>query len=354
MLFDIFMLAVGIAVILAACEIFVNGVEWLGKKLNLGEGAVGSVLAAVGTALPETLLPIIAIVFVGGAAAQEIGIGAILGAPFMLSTAAFFVTGFAVIIFSGRGRRTTTMKVNTTILGRDMRFFLMVYMIAVLVSIFPLIVPNLPWGTIKAGVALFLLGLYGYYLYRTLANDEAGAGGHLNPLYFARHADVPGTFMVVLQVIVALALIILGSRIFVNYMEHVAAAVGVSALVLSLIIAPLATELPEKFNSVLWVRESKDTLALGNISGAMVFQSCIPVAVGLLLTPWQLDKYAVFSVIIALASTLLVYNTMRTRGVLTAHTLAMGGLFYIAYIAFVVLAPGDWTPFGLGAGGGGH
>ena len=174
------------------------------------------------------------------------------------------------------------------------------------------------------------------------------------PCYFARHVDVPGTFIVVLQVFVALALI---SRRFTRLRaEHGERGTrgGVAPLVLSLIIAPVATELPEKFNSVLWVRESKDTLALGNISGAMVFQSCIPVAIGLLLTPWQLDKYAVFSVIIALASTLLVYNTMRTRGVLTAHTLAMGGVFYLIYIAFVVFAPGDWAPFGLGAVASGH
>ena len=335
---SVFMLVVGIAIILVACELFVNGVEWLGKKLNLGEGAVGSILAAVGTAMPETLLPIIAIVFVGGEAAHEIGIGAILGAPFMLSTAAFFVTGFAVIIFSARGRRTTEMKVNTTILGRDMRFFLFVYCIA-FVSAF------IPWHPVKLGIAVFLLGLYLYYVLRTLGGDEGAAGGELNPLYFARKVAVPGLLIVLAQVVVALGAIILGSRIFVQHMEVVAQALNVSPLVLSLIIAPFATELPEKFNSVLWVRESKDTLALGNISGAMVFQSCIPVAVGLSLTDWNLDKYAVTSVIIALASTLLIYRTMMRRGLLTAHTLAMGGLFYLAYISFVVFVPAGWNPF---------
>ncbi len=338
MLGNILMLVVSIGIILVACELFTNGVEWLGKKLNLGEGAVGSILAAVGTALPETLLPIIAIVFVGGAAAEEIGIGAILGAPFMLSTAAFFVTGFAVIIFSGRGRRNTLMRVNTTILGRDMRFFLTVYLIAAACAF-------IPWHEVKIGVAIFLLGLYVYYVMRTLGGDEGSGAGDLNPLHFARGVAVPGLTMVVLQVLVALGAIILGSRIFVGNMEAVAHAARVSPLVLSLIIAPLATELPEKFNSVLWVRETKDTLALGNISGAMVFQSCIPVSVGLLLTPWELDKYAIFSVVIALASTLLVFNTMRTRGVLTAHTLAVGGLFYLTYIAFVIFVPAAWNPF---------
>ncbi|MCU0506086.1 MAG: sodium:calcium antiporter, partial [Chloroflexi bacterium] len=74
-------LAVSFVLILAGAELFTNGIEWFGHRLNLAEGAVGSVLAAVGTALPETMIPIVAILFSGGAAASnEIGIGAILGA----------------------------------------------------------------------------------------------------------------------------------------------------------------------------------------------------------------------------------------------------------------------------------
>ena len=38
-------------------------------------------------------------------------------------------------------------------------------------------------------------------------------------------------------------------------------------MLLALVIAPIATELPEKFNSLIWVRQGKDTLAMGNITG---------------------------------------------------------------------------------------
>jgi len=308
--------------------------------LNLGEGAVGSILAAVGTAMPETLLPIIAIVFVGTEASEEIGIGAILGAPFMLSTAAFFVTGTAILIFTARGRRAPAVRVNATILGRDMRFFLAVYLVAVASAVLPALFPGaVPWHPVKIAVAIGLVVTYLWYVLRTLGGDESLAGEDLNPLIFARNAEVPALLMVVLQVAVALGGIIGGARFFVENMDIVARALGASPLVMALIIAPLATELPEKFNSVLWVRDSKDTLALGNISGAMVFQSCIPVAVGLTLTEWQLDKYALASVVIALASTAMVYNTMRSRGKLTARILALGGLFYLAFIAFVVVSP---------------
>src|SRR3977135_258203 len=101
---DVVVLLGALLVILLGAELFTNGIEWFGKKLELAEGAVGSVLAAVGTALPETMIPIIAILFSGGEAANAVGIGAILGAPFMLSTLSLLVTGVAVMLVARRRR----------------------------------------------------------------------------------------------------------------------------------------------------------------------------------------------------------------------------------------------------------
>src|SRR5437016_6220955 len=120
------MLVVGLLLILVGCDIFTNSIEWLGKKLDLSEGMLGSIFAAVGTALPETLIPIVAVVFGSAASshAQDVGIGAIVGAPFMLATVAMLVTGTAIFIFSMRGRRTTVMRVNSKVISRDIRFFM--------------------------------------------------------------------------------------------------------------------------------------------------------------------------------------------------------------------------------------
>src|SRR5439155_13856194 len=92
-------LGVSLVLILAAAEYFTNGVEWVGEHFGLSEGVVGSVLAAVGTALPETILPLVAIAL-GHASGKEIGVGAILGAPFMLSTLSLFVVGVSVLVFA--------------------------------------------------------------------------------------------------------------------------------------------------------------------------------------------------------------------------------------------------------------
>ena len=84
-------LAGALLVIVGGARLFTNGVEWIGKNLGLGEGAVGSVLAAIGTATPESMVPIIAILFGASHHSTEVGVGAILGAPFLLATLGFFL-----------------------------------------------------------------------------------------------------------------------------------------------------------------------------------------------------------------------------------------------------------------------
>jgi cation:H+ antiporter len=323
------LLAASLVVILAGCELFVNAIEWLGQRLRLDDGATGSLLAAVGTAMPETLIPIIAIVFVGDADAEDVGIGAIMGAPFLLATLAMAVTAAAVLAFAARGRRMRAVTADRTVMSRDLSYFLAGFSVALVMG-----VVDAPTG-LKISVAAALLILYGVYVWRTLKGD-ARHGQDLKPLYLQRRRPEPATARVVIQTVLGLGAIVGGADLFVQAVSGVADDLGVSALALSLLIAPLATELPEKFNSVLWIRDRKDTLALGNITGAMVFQSTIPVCVGLALTPWDLGRYAVVAALLALASGVILWLGLRLRRRISWPTLALGLPFYIAFVAFVV------------------
>ena len=82
---DALLLLISFAIILSGALLFTNAVEWLGHRLQLGEGAVGSLLAAVGTAMPETLIAIVALLD-ATEGADQVAIGAIVGAPFLLGT----------------------------------------------------------------------------------------------------------------------------------------------------------------------------------------------------------------------------------------------------------------------------
>jgi len=329
--------------IVLTCIIFTNAVEHLGEKLNLSEGAVGSVLAAVGTALPETIVPLVAILgayFTGADLhkAQDIGIGAILGAPFLLGTLAFFVTGLAVIIYTKTGRRTQEMPVNTHVMFRDLHYFALSYTIAIASSF-------LPWATAKHFVAIALIAIYGIYVYKTINCNKTSSCGpeeekvELEPLYLTKYFSADkkyDLFFVNLQLLFSLAGIIVLAHIFVGQIEFLSEFFKINPLILSLIIAPIATELPEKFNSVIWIRAKKDTLAMGNITGAMVFQSCIPTAVGVSMTSWVLNTDALVNVVTVYLSVAVVYfNIVKNKGVLQPSALLTGGIFYLIYLIYV-------------------
>ncbi len=329
---SIAILVISLGVILIGAEVFVNGIEWLGHKLNLSEGAVGSVLAAVGTALPETIIPIIAIVFSAGDAGHEIGIGAILGAPLMLATLAMFVSGIAVLVFKNRRIHGSAVVADYSTMSRDLSFFLVIYAVAVLAGAIPVHLRFL-----QLIIAFLMVIAYIYYVYVMLSEERDVNGEHDLPrFYFARHNDSPALSVILLQVFVALSLIIWGAHLFVGAITDVAVMYGVPAFVLALIITPIATELPEKFNSVIWISREKDTLALGNITGAMVFQSSLIPAIGIFLTSWQLTSGAFVSGILALMSAGLIYYELRTKKHISAGILLLGGIFYAAFIVLVV------------------
>lgn len=333
MLVNILLLGVSLGIILLAAVIFTNAVEMLGQQLGLHQGAVGSVLAAVGTALPETVIPIIAILWIGDDKAKDVAIGAIAGAPLMLATLAFFVTGAAVVGYRLLGRRELAMSADLSVICRDLAFFLPLYGMAVLATV---------WHdsfAFKAVIAIALVLAYGVYIKVTL-NSVAMVLENVEQLHLARLCRTgPGMPLVLGQLVIAVGMMVGGAHLFVKNVEAVSTAAGVSALILSLVITPIATELPEKFNSVIWIGKRKDTLALGNITGAMVFQCCFPVAFGLVGTHWDLTRdhgITLLSAGLALASSLTVLVWMRVRRTLNPYVLLAGGLFYAVFIAYLV------------------
>jgi cation:H+ antiporter len=328
---DIVLLVASLGLILLSCAIFVNAIEWFGKALNLHQGIVGSILAAVGTALPETIIPILAILCSKGESSHAIGIGAIAGAPFMLGTLGFFVAGSAVIANKLLGKRTLAMHIDRTILSRDLLFFLIYYGIAVSATFYREIHP------LKVIVALCLTASYAIYLKMTI-HGQAAEIENVEPLYLSRFFKCKTTvFWISVQIAAGLLLIITGAHFFIKYVGLLSHEIGVSPLLLSLIITPVATELPEKLNSVIWIGKKKDTLALGNITGAMVFQSCFPVAFGMVFTEWDLRGLTMISAVCALSMALITLVWVRAKKGMHPFLLLVGGVFYSVFLLNVFL-----------------
>jgi cation:H+ antiporter len=319
-----------LVVILLAAELFTNALEHLGERLHISEGVTGSVFAAIATALPETLVPLLAILS-GGSNVQvneEIGVGSILGAPLMLSTLSTFLMTVAVIRDRSLLGRILPERSGFV---RDLNFFLFAFTLAALA----MYVPHDMLG-VRRALSVTLVGTYITYLVFTLRASAGlvsdGHGTEAEEKMLLGRLGLPTNMLtIVLQMACGLILLVAGAKGFIQGVQGVSHILGVSALLLSLLIIPIATELPEKINSILWIRRGKDTMAFGNITGAMVFQGTLLPAMGILLTPWSPRPEVVGGIGVTLVAAAWLRILVGNRG-LPIWALLGNGALYAGYL----------------------
>lgn len=312
-----------------ACEYFVNGIEWVGYRLNLGVTATGTVLAAFGTALPESAVTFMAVVFGDTPEQKEIGVGAAMGGPLVLATLAYAVVGFAL----WRMRRgSLQIQADQSRLARDQAWFLGVFIFKVGLGL--LVFAWKPW------LGLVFLGIYGLYVKRELSNQEDRADGDdLEPLKFRPNDSNPSMAWSCTQSVLALIVIAGASHVFINQIGFLGNAFGVSSSIAALLLAPVATELPEIMNALIWVRQGKERLALANISGSMMIQATIPSALGVAMTPWLLDAPLLAAALMTVVSIGILWSRFKNSTMTSGVLCAVGGLYgvFALYLAWYFL-----------------
>ena len=319
------LLLLGCAVVIyLACEWFVNAIEWLGVTLQVGHVAVGSILAAVGTALPESLVTLVAIVS-GADQGKDLGVGAALGGPLVVGTVAYAVTGLMLL----RHNPGPITGVDTRRLSKDQTWFLVVFAATFLLGLVTF--------SAKSWFGWALFAAYGLYFWKEMGDDgDAASHEGLEPLKLQPRSERPSSWALWVQTLGALAVIFVATQIFVDQLEWAGPALGLPATVVALLLSPLATELPETLNAIIWVRQGKTQLALANIAGAMMIQSTVPGGIGLLMTPWRYDAPLTIAAVATMVSVLYVLWLMRTHRA-TAGRLALTGLCYAGFAVGVFI-----------------
>ena len=315
------MLLASAGVIYLACDYFVNGVEWVGHRLALGQKATGTILAAFGTALPESVVTLVAVAFGATAASKDLGIGAALGGPLALSTIGYATVGIVLIAMRRHLPDTAAVRHEFRRLSRDQGWFLVIF--ATKITLGLIVFAWKPWCG-----ALFLIA-YGLYVRHEMTGPAGAPEGALQPLKLQPRTDSPHTMMVTVQTLLALAVIFIASRQFVAQLEHLGPALGLKPQLLALLLSPIATELPETMNAIIWVRQGKYRLALANISGAMMIQATVPTAFGLFFTPWLLDKSLLLAAVMTAIAVITMFVTFRRGRIARARLASMGGLYLV-------------------------
>jgi cation:H+ antiporter len=316
-------------VIYLACEFFVNGVEWVGRRFAVGEQATGSILAAFGTALPESVVTFVAVVFGATAAQKQIGIGAALGGPLVLSTIAYATVGVVLILCRTQLPKTAAIRADFKNLSRDQGWFLAIF--AAKIALGLVAFAYKPW------LGALFLAAYGAYFWKEMRGESDIEEEELEPLKLTPRAAEPKTWMAVVQTLLALAVIFVASRLFVKQLDVLGPALGIKPQLLALLLSPIATELPETLNAIIWVRQGKHRLALANISGAMMIQATVPTALGLFFTPWILDPPLLVGAAVTALAIVAMFVAFRRGFISRGFLAAMGGLYGLFALLVVAL-----------------
>jgi cation:H+ antiporter len=307
------------AAIYFSCELFVNAVEHLGQLWRVGTLAIGTVLAAVGTALPESVVTGVAVT-VGHE--HDIGVGAALGGPLALATVGYGVIGVALLL-----RRRPLPAIQNRRLARDQAAFLAVF--AVKVGLGLVAFAWKPWLGL-----LFFAGYAAYVVLELRAKDEEGDAELETEALTLTGSETPGIVPVLVQTVGTLAVVFAASQVFVGQLAWTGEQLGLAPTVIALLLSPIATELPEVMNAIIWVRQGKVQLALANISGSMMVQATVPSGLGILFTSWDFDGPLLTSGLVTAAAIVFLLVTLR-RGHLNARRLAAATGFYVVFAALL-------------------
>ncbi|MGW3628543.1 sodium:calcium antiporter, partial [Streptomyces sp. NPDC000880] len=318
---------------------------------NVGKMAVGTILAAFGTALPESVVTLVAVTTGADEEAKNIGVGAAMGGPLALATVAYGVTG-AMLLLKRRTERQSVLadagmppsrpesdkvlgsEKDMKRLAKDQKWFLPIFIVKVALGLVAF--------AFKPTLGLLFFAAYALYFWREIRgghNDDGGGGGEdeegMEPLKFQPKKASPDTWAVVAQTLLTLVVIFFASQLFVKQLDAIGPMLGLSAAVTALLLSPIATELPEIMNAVIWVRQGKTQLALANVSGAMMIQATVPSGLGLLFTTWTFDGALLWSGLITMAAIVYLLLTMRAHKLTPARLTVAAGFYAIFAIGLV-------------------
>lgn len=315
MLFNIFLLAIGLGLLVWSADKFVYGAAAFARNMGLPPMLIGLTIVAMGSSAPE--------MFVAATAAMngmtDTAIGNVLGSNVANITLILGVTALlgAISVSSQTLAREIPMMLAATVLAG--------YLIHD--------------GYLSFNDGLILLAVFfslmGYLIWHALNNKQG------DPLQREADDDVPKdvpTRNAVFWVIVGIVLLPFSADLMVDGAVGIAQAFGLSDLVIGLTIIAVGTSLPELAACVAGVLKKEDDLAIGNIVGSNLFNILAVLAIPGLLAPAAIDSQAStrdFYMVLATSSALaiLVLTTGRKRELQRWH----GGLLLISFVAYQIL-----------------
>lgn len=275
----------------------------LAESYGLTKYAVGFLVVAIISILPETFVAVQAAI----KGMPAFGLGTLFGSNIADLTLIFAL----IVLISGR-----SLKVESKILASHAAYPFML--------IIPLILGFNGHYSRLEGLALILTGAVFYYrALREGANMDGATATRVNKL--------KETGMLLFSMIVLLV----GAHFTVTSASTLAAYAGVSPVLIGMLIVGLGTTMPEFFFALKTVRHNEDSLAIGDLLGTVLADATIVVGILATISPFAFSQRIVFLTgLFMVVSAFILFYFMRTGRRLTKKEALL--LLYL-WVAFVLL-----------------
>jgi len=235
---DILILILGLAILVVGAEILIRGSVSFGKKLNISLFAIGVVIVAAGTSLPELASSINAVLNNH----SDLALGAVVGSNIANLILVMAATTIIVPITNITNNQINQAWINI-VLG----------ICLIIMSYFYF---NYLFGIISL-IALTLIMYFQIKKGSILVDDI--------------DKDEYSIFISLILIIFGVIFLIYGSDLFVNSAINLAKKLQVSEAVIGLSLIAFGTSLPELVIGIMSALKRKVDFALGNILGSNIY-----------------------------------------------------------------------------------
>jgi len=305
----------GFVILIKFADFFVDGAASFARNFKISTTVVGLTIVAFGTSAPE-----LAISFNSHISGNpDMMIGNVVGSNI---ANILFIFGLAIAIKPFSVSKDVTTKKAPILM-------LITLALALMLSdnLFNITQEN----TISrndGAMLVLLFSVFIYYIITLIKNGERETC----------EAPKYRTFMSVVMTIVGLAGIIFGSSLVVDHVSELATIIGISQKIIAVTVVSIGTSLPELVTTVVAARKGETGMAIGNIIGSNIFNTCIVLGLPILILGDVTTKsFNLIDVIFMLFAVVLLWIFSSGRRELRRYEGFIFIAIYFAYIAYIFM-----------------
>lgn len=274
----------------------------IAANFRLSPYAVGFIVVAIISILPETFISIASSL----EGIPAFGFGVLLG-----SNVADLTLVIAIIILTARRPLTVESKI------------LVHHAIYPFLLLFPIVFGFDGHLSRIEGIALIIAGMLFYYLTLKQANTPSSA-----------QKELSGRRKNILFLLLSVALLLVGAHFTVSSASTIATLLGMSPVLIGMLIVGLGTTMPELFFSLKAVKQHHDSLAVGDVLGTVLADATIVVGILALINPFNFPKTIIYVAgVFMVAGAFILFSFMRSGKSITEKEAFALIVFWLTFIA---------------------